>query len=996
MEIVINAVGMPFNGETVKKQSLGGSESAAYYLARAIAALGHRVVMFTTSQEEGMWDGVQYVYCGPLTQDAPLGERFTFYALNTPHDVLIAQRSPLAFHKDYASKFNVWQLHDLALHRMTGIVQGGLPRIDLITTVSDFHRAQTIDTYGLNPSVVSVVRNGVDASLYQAQEATFGPELATQFKMLYQSRPERGLIHLVRPGGIMDRLRDTAAHLYVCGYENTTQEMAGFYEQLNAWARALPNVTLLGALTKDRLAQLQMSCDLMCYPTEFEEVSCITAMEAMCAGLPMLTSAHAALSETCRASGTILLPLTSDGQADEGAFVQRITGMIGNPRQLDQLRGAQRRAALDKGWHTAAASLMDEIMGRMRQRIENPDRVLRHCIEHSDIAFMDWYVTEHLNEGEALSTIGQSALDERRRMFAFIDGPPQALLDHYEKFEGENLDRMEASGMDIAVELESLSASTRFRGIVSALGDIVHHPVNAGKKLRVLEFGCAHGHITLGLAKLFPGVEFVGMDFMPKSVRLAVKYAGQLGIANASFTKGSLDEAEDYRGDFDVVIAAEVLEHIYDYRGALDRLRAATSGWMIFTTPVGRWEWSGREHFRRGREHLHHFDREDWTEILNGHDPQLVYAPFGPDSANGIRGSWVVSVRPVEGVWFGEINYARKLTTLCPRETVSVTMIVKDGSFTIGKALASVQDAVDEIVIAIDPATTDDTMEVIAKAQAAAQWVPIRTGVGLAALKEGFGAARNRTLDIAAGDWVLWMDADEECPMIYNAWRLLRPSHANAYATPQIHYSAMPAAVLTTDYPCRLLRHTRGVRFYGLVHEHPEDQPGKAIEFTLMATDLQFLHNGYVDERTRRARYQRNLPLLLRDVQESPARTLNRFLLLRDLAQGLGFERQSRVGDPGDHARRALEGVQIMHDMIDRTDVPLRMVLDGLQYYSICNDVLNAGFVSKLNWATSKPPLDTLNTSGGIEARFHNRASYMSLVNRILQESTKHYESRYA
>jgi hypothetical protein len=198
--------------------------------------------------------------------------------------------------------------------------------------------------------------------------------------------------------------------------------------------------------------------------------------------------------------------------------------------------------------------------------------------------------------------------------------------------------------------------------------------------------------------------------------------------------------------------------------------------------------------------------------------------------------------------------------------------------------------------------------------------------------------------------------------------------------------------VLTTDYPARLFRNHRGVQFYGLIHEHPEDEPGKSVTPCALVYDIQFLHSGYVDERTRQARYRRNLPLLLRDVQENPNRLLNKFLLLRDIAQGIGFERGA---DPAVLAERAMHGIALMHEMIGREDIPLRMVLDGLQYYSVCTEVLGVGFAAKVTWNTGKPPFDTLTTTGSFDGRFNDRATYLKLLQRIAEESTKHYESQY-
>ena len=59
MYIVLHVGGLPFNGDTIKRESLGGSETAGYYMAKELAAQGHSVTIFTNSPDEGVFDGVK-------------------------------------------------------------------------------------------------------------------------------------------------------------------------------------------------------------------------------------------------------------------------------------------------------------------------------------------------------------------------------------------------------------------------------------------------------------------------------------------------------------------------------------------------------------------------------------------------------------------------------------------------------------------------------------------------------------------------------------------------------------------------------------------------------------------------------------------------------------------------------------------------------------------------------------------------------------------------
>jgi hypothetical protein len=127
MYIAIHCAGMPFDGDTIPGgQSLGGSESAAYYMAKELVQLGHSVTVFTTKQhlnDKGesvgqYWDGVLYEWIGTPTEQLPLGDRF-HAVMQAPFDVCIIQRHPLAFFKPVNAKLCIWWLHDLALYSRT-------------------------------------------------------------------------------------------------------------------------------------------------------------------------------------------------------------------------------------------------------------------------------------------------------------------------------------------------------------------------------------------------------------------------------------------------------------------------------------------------------------------------------------------------------------------------------------------------------------------------------------------------------------------------------------------------------------------------------------------------------------------------------------------------------------------------------------------------------------------------------------------------------------
>ena len=83
---------------------------------------------------------------------------------------------------------------------------------------------------------------------------------------------------------------------------------------------------------------------------------------------------------------------------------------------------------------------------------------------------------------------------------------------------------------------------------------------------------------------------------------------------------------------------------------------------------------------------------------------------------------------------------------------LSVCMIVKNEERFLGQCLASVKDIADELIV-IDTGSTDRTVE-IAREHGAQ--------VGHFEWCNDFAAARNASIAPATGDWILFLDADEE------------------------------------------------------------------------------------------------------------------------------------------------------------------------------------------------------------------------------------------
>jgi glycosyltransferase involved in cell wall biosynthesis len=362
--------GIPFVGDTLDHQSLGGSETAALCLARQLAARGDSVFVFTSSEVGGVYDGVYYM---PITQFRP-------FATSTPHDVCVVQRSPEQFASSYASRLNVLWQHDLLLGRHRQIMAGSLWNIDKVALLSQYMIDQYGEVMGLEPSVIFHTRNGIDLADFEAHRGL--PR--DPHKILYTSRPERGLENLLER--IMPALwqRDPNYRLHVSAYDNKSAHLDAIYANVQAlMARHSDRVVWMGHLKREQLYQEYATSHLLVYPTpshsikQFAEISWITGMECQASGLPIVTTDWGAAPETVDPDAGTLI----EGRPwDEGyteRFVDAVLGYRDAERWAAASRAGQERAKrLD--WADVAAEWHDMAVEEIQARNDSPARLRVH------------------------------------------------------------------------------------------------------------------------------------------------------------------------------------------------------------------------------------------------------------------------------------------------------------------------------------------------------------------------------------------------------------------------------------------------------------------------------------------------------------------------------------------------------------------------------------------------------------------------------------------
>ena len=989
MNILLHCSGMPFNGNTIKHSSLGGSETSAYYLAKNLVKQGNRVIMFTNCADEdaGEFDGVTYLPCGKTTQDMPLGTQFHAYAMNTPHDVCIIQRHPLAFNYQWASKVNIWWVHDLATVSLKQTAVQHLWNINAIWCVSEYHKKQYKEVYNINPEIIHVVRNGVDSEVIKAirdEAIDIGTgsgidktifEVADKKLMLYSSRPERGLEHLVAPNGIMERLGDDYM-LLVCNYDNATPRTEKYYNYLYSRCEELSNVKMLGHLSKSDLYKAMLYSSVLAYPTEFEEVSCITAMEAMQCALPMLTTKTAALPETCRGAGVKFIKDTEGGAALVTEFTKQVKSFLSNDLQLEKLRDKQLKAGEYFSWHNVIKDYVNSINSLFKDKSQ--EAIINHCIEHSDIYALKDYI-----QGKKLSKYSEFIVNKHLPLYNFsnsVDDMEKHYNEYY-KNHGEPLSKQDPT------------ASGRFNYTASLLGGL-------SDNANVIDYGCGHGHNIIYFAKQYPEYNFIGIDISDENIKFAKEWAEEAGVKNITFYHA--DIMQGFNASFwkelplaDAVICAEVIEHVTDYLELINRLTLILKfkGRFIATTPYGRWEWQSFNEYDKYRFHLHHFEYSDIEDIIGGCKEKFISnVPVGNDQGGRLLGSYVWGFTNSPTNTLLHVDYKRKFKELMPRQLCSLNMIVYNAEDTIAKAIKSALPFVDEVVIGIDKNTNDNTAIQVSRLKSSLG-IPFNVSYIDSPLNTGFSVARNKVLERSLLDWVLWIDADEVVHAGSNTNKLLRNNEFNGYAVKQHHFSIDPLGVLKTDLPLRIFRNHKGIKFHGLIHEHPEIKINDGAGYAQLIESLTIAHHSYHDNDTRRSKFERNIELMARDREVNPERKLGKMLWVRDLFQMNQYELEFNGGRVNNNIIvRANEAVRMWRELLKQKDT--RLVLDSLPYYSQCVDMLGKDFEMSFAIGTAK---DTGSNEKikNITSSFANKQDAYDFIQLMFDENYMNYDSKY-
>ncbi|WP_201002514.1 tetratricopeptide repeat-containing glycosyltransferase family 2 protein [Paenibacillus glycanilyticus] len=220
------------------------------------------------------------------------------------------------------------------------------------------------------------------------------------------------------------------------------------------------------------------------------------------------------------------------------------------------------------------------------------------------------------------------------------------------------------------------------------------------------------------------------------------------------------------------------------------------------------------------------------------------------------------------------------------RKRISLCMIVKNEEKHLPGCLDSVLGIADEIII-VDTGSTDETIAIAERYGAQV----IRSG-----WEHDFAKARNIGVERASGEWILFLDADEQLDAATKSQLLEYAGHAELSALLlQIRNQVGPDHDQgSTIHPVlRMFRNDPAHRFEGRIHEQ--------ISFSILRknpsarfhlTDVVIHHYGYRTQVVaEKNKLQRNMELLELALAEDPGNTFHRYNI------GVEYLRNNRAAE---------------------------------------------------------------------------------------------------
>jgi glycosyltransferase involved in cell wall biosynthesis len=608
---ILDTVGLPYTGDTVRKQGLGGSESAVIFMAEELVKQGFEVSIFNDCPTPGVYYGVNYY------------ERKDVKAQNQKFDILISQRSFIPFiPEDF--KFKVWEEERVNLEWYLTLVKNSTYRIvwlhdlwcpgeqwleylvankylDEMFTLSDFHYNWYINKNNQNFELLKTkffqTRNGItsygdqvdiekkDKNLFVFNASAIkgmGPLLDVMWPKVKAEIPEAKLLII---GGVY-RWTEEGQNLTAA-----TSYWDNFYIEYRKKYDNKLDVKFLGIISQKDVAELYKKASFFLYTNILQETYGISTTEAINYNVPLIGMRHGALEEIAAEKTSFLTDYyfnKDDGQAD------RVLAQVKLAYYNDSLRKEKMLSCNEfKGW------LGWDLVG-LQWKIHF-NRLFGLDISKEDIDKQKEVFLKHMylynkriinNEDLLLFSEKQKPVSLKSQP-TWIDSVGINLLATEKIREDKNSDLV-----------KDLKEALEFRPEVPVYDNYNNVRVNwmldqarvLNKSMKVLDIGSWIGGVANEVYKL--GFN----DITCFEIGHEVIKVGKSKYPHLKWIQGDIDKYE-FKDKYDLILMMEILEHLVDPEAAIKKAlnNLNDGGVLLITVPDERhvFEGQSREHISK-------------------------------------------------------------------------------------------------------------------------------------------------------------------------------------------------------------------------------------------------------------------------------------------------------------------------------------------------------------------------------------------------------------
>jgi glycosyltransferase involved in cell wall biosynthesis len=316
---IIDVIGLTYDGTTLSKRGLGGSESAVILMSKELAKLGFKVTVFNNCIDSeavpGVYDGVTYRDHTELDSpnsfvyDVVISSRTVIPFLTPQLYSEFAGYNPQRYQKIKTSaKYRAVWMHDTFCkgdHLLEDLVVN--KDINELFTLSDFHTSYVTNCdhgkrrmFEVLKNNVFMTRNGIVNYKDEVDIAAKDPYL-----YVYNASVTKGMLPLVN--SIWPKVKEhiPQAKLKVIGGYYRFRENAEPDEQEKTWRSMVDDpkyrdldIEFTGVIKQSEIAEILSNASFTIYPGAFPETFGISSLESLIYNTPLITTRFGALEET--------------------------------------------------------------------------------------------------------------------------------------------------------------------------------------------------------------------------------------------------------------------------------------------------------------------------------------------------------------------------------------------------------------------------------------------------------------------------------------------------------------------------------------------------------------------------------------------------------------------------------------------------------------------------------------------------------------------------